>query len=60
MPKSIRFWFGIFMVFVYVGMGYLFIKDFFMIDNQYITIPVGTILIIYGFWRGFRLYKGLN
>ena len=60
MNKGLRIGFGLFMVIVYVGMGYLFIKDFFGIYNQYISIPVGIVLIIYGIWRGFRMYKGIN
>ena len=60
MNKKLRIGFGLFMIIVYVGMGYLFIKDFFMINNQFISIPVGIVLIIYGLWRGFRMYKGIN
>lgn len=60
MPKGLRFWFGLFMVFVYVGVGYLFIKNFFLLENQTIATIVGIILIIYGLWRGFRMYKGMN
>ena len=60
MNKGLRIGFGLFMVIVYVGMGYLFLKDFFGINNQYISTPVGIVLIIYGIWRGFRMYKGIN
>lgn len=55
-----RIIFGIFMVLIYLAVGVLFIANVFNIDNTGITIAVGVILIIYGIWRGFRLYKGMN
>lgn len=59
-PKSARIVFGIFMVIVYVAVGILFILDVFNIDNQVISIVVGSILCAYGVWRGYRLYIGSN
>ncbi|MBO4966389.1 MAG: hypothetical protein J6C81_09080 [Muribaculaceae bacterium] len=55
-----RIIFGIFMVLIYLAVGVLFITNVFNIDNTGISIAVGVILIIYGIWRGFRLYKGMN
>lgn len=55
-----RIIFGIVMVLIYVAVGILFITNVFNIDNSGISIAVGVILIIYGIWRGFRLYKGMN
>lgn len=60
MPKGGRLVFGIFMVIVYLAMGLLFIFDVLMIGNTTITTIVGAVLIIYGIWRGYRLYKGMN
>lgn len=57
-PKGMRIMFGIFMVIVYLIVGLLFILDVFNIDNQTISIVVGSILIVYGIWRGYRLYVG--
>ncbi|MDE5774268.1 MAG: hypothetical protein K2H86_07410 [Muribaculaceae bacterium] len=57
-PKGMRIVFGIFMVIVYLIVGLLFILDVFNIDNQVISIVVGSILIVYGIWRGYRLYAG--
>lgn len=57
-PKGMRIAFGIFMVIVYLIVGLLFILDVFNIDNQVISIVVGSILIVYGIWRGYRLYAG--
>lgn len=59
-PKGMRLWFGIFMILVYLGVGLLFIFDFFSIDNTAISCTVGGILCVYGVWRGYRLYKGMN
>lgn len=52
--------FGIIMVLVYLGVGLLFIFDVFSIDNAVISNVIGAILIVYGIWRGYRLYKGMN
>lgn len=59
-PKAARLWFGIFMVLVYLGVGLLFILDIFNIDNKTISIVVGSLLMVYGVWRGYRLYIGSN
>ncbi len=59
-PKGMRLAFGIFMVIVYVAVGALFIADVFNIDNAAISMTVGIILCVYGVWRGYRLYRGLN
>ncbi len=59
-PKGMRLVFGIFMIVVYLAIGALFIADVFNIDNAAISMTVGIILCVYGVWRGYRLYKGLN
>ena len=61
-PKSMRLWFGIFMVLIYIGVGLLFFFffDVFGIDNNAISYTVGALLILYGIFRGYRLYKGSN
>lgn len=59
-PKGARLAFGILMIFIYVGVGLLFIFDVFRIDNNAISYTVGGILIAYGIWRAYRLYKGIN
>lgn len=52
--------FGIIMVLVYLAVGILFLCNFFNFGVEWINITVGIILIVYGVWRGFRLYKGWN
>lgn len=59
-PKGMRLVFGIFMVCFYVAIGLLFIFDIFSIDNTAISATCGGILIAYGIFRGYRLYKGTN
>ncbi len=59
-PKAMRLWFGIFMVLIYIGVGLLFFFDVFSIDNNAISYTVGALLILYGIFRGYRLYKGSN
>ncbi|MBD5208695.1 MAG: hypothetical protein K2G11_07210 [Muribaculaceae bacterium] len=59
-PKGARIVFGIFMVLIYLVIGTLFILNIFNIDNQTISIIVGALLVVYGVWRGYRLYIGSN
>lgn len=59
-PKAMRLWFGIFMVLIYIGVGLLFFFDVFSIDSNAISYTVGAMLILYGIFRGYRLYKGSN
>ena len=58
-PKGFRLGFGIFMVLFYVAIGIVFIFNLFKITLG-ISIAVGSILIVYGFWRGYRLVRGLR
>ena len=45
------------MIFVYLGVGLLFIFNFFDITPA-ISYVIGGLLCAYGVWRGVRLYKG--
>lgn len=53
--------FGIFMVIVYVGMGVLLFINFFNwgSDWAWTRWVVGAVLIVYGFYRGYRTYQSL-
>lgn len=51
--------FGIFMVLVYVGMGVLMFMNFFHLI-PWVTYTIGTLLVLYGIWRGYRQAKGLD
>lgn len=59
-PKGARLVFGVFMVLIYIGVGILFFLDVFQIDNMTVNIIIGTLLCIYGVFRAYRLYKGVN
>ena len=59
-PTGARLGFGIIMIIVYVGVGLLFIFNVFDIINLTVSIIIGVLLIIYGIWRAYRLYKGMN
>lgn len=61
-PKMMRMVFGIFMVLIYVGMGILLFMNFFEYPEQYAWIRwlVGSMLVLYGFWRAYRQYKGID
>ena len=54
--------FGIVMIIIYVGMGVLLLINFFNWENDWAwtRYVVGIVLIIYGFWRGYRQYKGID
>lgn len=56
-PMSMKMVFGIFMVIVYFGMGYLFLVGFFDWIPTWINIFLGCLMIVYGIWRGFREFK---
>lgn len=59
-PKGARLAFGILMILVYLGLGLLFIFNVFDIVNTTVSYVIGGILIAYGIFRGYRLYKGIN
>lgn len=63
----LRLIFGIFMVLFYVAMGVLLFTPVFnvLFDGlsagiAWIRYLVAVVLIIYGFWRGYRLWKGVS
>ncbi|MDE5555182.1 MAG: hypothetical protein K2J10_08385 [Muribaculaceae bacterium] len=60
--KAVRTIFGIVMILIYVGMGVLLLINFFnwQSDWAWTRYVVGIVLIIYGFWRGYRQYKGID
>lgn len=59
-PKGARLAFGIIMILVYVGVGLLFIFNVFDLINYTVSCVIGALLIIYGIFRAYRLYKGVN
>ena len=59
-PKGAALAFGILMILVYLGMGLLFILNVFDVINPVVSYIIGGLLILYGIFRGYRLYKGIN
>ncbi len=59
-PKGARLAFGIFMILFYIGVGILFFLDIFNIDNTAVSYTIGILLCLYGVFRAYRLYKGMN
>ena len=60
--KMVRTVFGIIMILIYVGMGVLLLINFFGWQSDWACTRyiVGIVLIIYGFWRAYRQYKGID
>lgn len=60
--KIKRLVFTIFMVIIYVGMGILLLINIFGWQPEYNwpRYTVGVILIIYGIWRAYRHYAGIE
>lgn len=57
-PKGARLVFGIFMILFYIAVGLLFILYRpALIYTDALSCVVGGILIAYGFFRAYRLYK---
>ena len=62
-PQIMRNVFGIIMIVVYVGMGVLLLCNFFSwMDNgwSWLRWTGGFMLIIYGVWRAYRQFKGID
>ncbi|MDE7135358.1 MAG: hypothetical protein K2N91_01890 [Muribaculaceae bacterium] len=62
MPKGFRLFFGIFMGLVFIGAGLMLLFNWFNViyDPSWNLLRWigGPIFILYGFFRGYRLYKG--
>ena len=60
--KLIRAIFGAFMIILYVGMGILLLINAFnwSSDWAWCRYIVGVVLVIYGIFRGYRQYKGMD
>lgn len=62
-PSVMRAVFGIIMVIVYVGMGVLFLINFFgWGDGIYYWLRMvgGIVFIVYGIWRAYRQFRGID
>lgn len=61
-PKMMRNIFGIIMIIVYIGMGVLMFVNFFDFGESWAWVrwTLGGLFILYGMWRGFRQFKGID
>jgi len=64
-PQGALLAMAIFMILVYIGMGIMFFIDLFGWTKMVAPWPAlnyacGVILVLYGIYRGYRLYKGIG
>lgn len=62
-PQMARNIFGIIMILIYVGMGILLLCDYFSWMNEgwtWLKWTGGILFIVYGLWRGYRQFKGMD
>ena len=62
-PKIARMIFGIFMIIIYVGMGILLLVNFFGWEGgnwEWLRWTGGVLLILYGIWRAYRQFAGID
>lgn len=60
--KILRSIFGIIMIIVYVGMGVLLFCGVFQFNNgwEWLRWVGGSILVLYGIWRAYRQFAGID
>lgn len=61
-PHTLKVIFGIFMILIYLGMGVLFMLNFFSWSSNltWVRWAIGILLVIYGFWRAYRQVKDID
>ena len=64
-PRSLRVVLGIIMILIYIGMGLLFFCNFFGWNEHggvwhVLNYVCGVVLVLYGIYRAYRLYKGIG
>lgn len=61
--RTLRTIFGLIMIIVYVGMGILLLCGFFdwtKGDWGWLRWGGGSLLVVYGLWRAYRQFKGID
>ena len=58
--KSIKVMFGLFMIFIYVGMGIAVLLGMFDWLPRWARYSLGTLFIVYGAWRCYRYVAGVD
>lgn len=60
-PRGAYLMFGIFMVLVYIGVGICCLCSVFeVILPQGVATALGCLFIVYGIWRGYRLFRRMK
>lgn len=61
-PQTMRNIFGVVMILIYLGMGVLFLMNFFQFTGAWeiLRLVGGVLFIVYGIWRGYRQFKGID
>lgn len=61
-PQTMRNIFGIIMIIVYIGMGVLFFMNYFQFSSgwQWLRWVGGVLFTVYGIWRAYRQFAGLD
>lgn len=62
-PSTMRVIFGIAMIIIYIGMGVLLFINFFQWGPgilQWLRWIGGCVFVIYGLWRAFRQFRGID
>lgn len=59
-PHILRILFGMLMVAIYLGMGVLMLINFFEWSSPAVYYSLGGLFIVYGIYRGYRQFKGLD
>lgn len=62
-PQALRAIFGILMICVYVGVGILFMIGYFdpiFTSWHWVKWVCGPLLVLYGIWRAYRQFKGID
>ncbi len=63
MPQIMRNIFGIIMILIYLGMGVMMLSGVFSQFSgsfEWVRWVGGILLIVYGFWRAYRQFKGID
>ncbi len=60
LPRGARLGMGIVMIIVYLAVGLMFILNIFNIMDRTVGAIIGGLLILYGIFRGYRLYRDLQ
>lgn len=63
MPQTMRNILGIIMILAYLAMGFLMLVGFFKQLSgsfEWLRWVGGVVFIVYGVWRGYRQFKGVD